>query len=374
MSPFMQELISFISIMLGVIILTAWVMWIMLRPSGDTKVKEFSQESARNGLTQCVMENNELKNKVTRLEREIRVLMNAGYGGVKGKDGEAKTNDEEERLKVKGERLKIKDAEALPEKSVAGESKASTLAVSEKPKEQSEARPEESPKETSGETLKVTPNVAPKVTPNVAPKVAPNVDPKVAPKVTPNVAPKEMPKPGAVQAAVRQTASEAASKRAVVHPASIEVKPVSASTPPDMPPAKPVQKAEDAVKAVPPDEEVTATSSAEAQRDVDEPEKQKIADYLANVERTAERHKKEVEALAARREGINYPNNNLKRIKGIGPHLEVMLKKSGITSFQQIAEFSEQDIKRVSDLIGSFPRRIKREAWVEQARKILGIG
>ena len=53
---------------------------------------------------------------------------------------------------------------------------------------------------------------------------------------------------------------------------------------------------------------------------------------------------------------------------------KLMLKKAGITSYQQIAEFTEQDIRRVSDEIGSFPRRIKREAWIKQARMLIGKG
>ena len=76
----MQELVSFISILAGVVVLTSWVMWILLRPSGDNKAKDFAQESAKDGLTRCVMENNELKNSIKRLERENKVLMSAGYG------------------------------------------------------------------------------------------------------------------------------------------------------------------------------------------------------------------------------------------------------------------------------------------------------
>ena len=101
MSPFIQELISFISLMLGVIVLTAWVMWVLLRPSGDTKVKDFAEKSARDGLTQSVMENNELKNKITRLERENRVLMAAGYGKKNGGQKEDELKTEDEGLKIR---------------------------------------------------------------------------------------------------------------------------------------------------------------------------------------------------------------------------------------------------------------------------------
>jgi len=104
MGPFMQELVSFISIMLGVIVLTAWVMWLLLRPSGDSKTKEFASESARDGLTLTVIENNDLKNKITRLERELKVLMSAGYGKTAEERGKGKG----EKIKGKGEKIKRK--------------------------------------------------------------------------------------------------------------------------------------------------------------------------------------------------------------------------------------------------------------------------
>jgi predicted flap endonuclease-1-like 5' DNA nuclease len=320
MTPFVQELLSFISLMLGVIVITAWAMWLLLRPSGDTRVKEFSEESARDGLTHCVMENNELKNTVTRLEREIKVLMAAGYGKKKEKGKE----DE-------GEKVKEKDDGS----------------------------------EITGEGLKVGKKVEKKVeaTAAVAKPAAVNEKVKQVAKEAPAVAPKEE-----KQAVTRPvaTASSAVSKQPKAPPVSGEVRPVARKDAPSKPLGRTFQEASESVQA-----------AAEAKRVLDEAEKKKIADYLANVEKTQERHKKEVEALELKVENaeiIKYPNNNLKLIKGIGPHLEAKLKKSGITSFQQIAEFSEKDIKRIADEIESFPRRIKREAWVEQARKLQGKG
>jgi len=99
----MQELISILSIMLGTIVLTAWVMWIILRPSGDNMVDEFATESARDGITVAVIENNELKNQVTRLERELKILLNAGQGKKQEESGKGKGGE-----KAKGERLKVK--------------------------------------------------------------------------------------------------------------------------------------------------------------------------------------------------------------------------------------------------------------------------
>ena len=321
MSPFVQELISFISLMLGVIVLTAWVMWLLLRPNGDTRVKEFSQESARDGLTMSVIENNELRNKVTRLEREIKVLMAAGYG--KKKDDEKKI--EEEIVKEKEAGLKTKDEDLKIEKKV--EKKVAAARAVAKP-----------------------------VVANEKVKVVTNETPEVALKEEK----KEVPRPVA-------KASAAVSKKAEISPVKVEVKPVARKDASSRSLVQPLQKSAKSAQLA---------SDAEAKRVIDDAGKKKIADYLATVEKTQERHKKEVEALAKGESAdkIKYPNNNLKRIKGIGPHLEAKLKKSGITSYQQIAEFSEQEIRHVADQIGSFPRRIKREAWVEQAKKLLGTG
>lgn len=320
MTPFVQELLSFISLMLGVIVITAWAMWLLLRPSGDTRVKEFSQESARDGLTHCVMENNELKNTVTRLEREIKVLMAAGYGKKKEEGKE----DEREKVKEKVDGLEI-----------------------------------------TGEGPKVGKKVEKKVeaAAAVAKPAAVNEKVKQVAKEAPVVAPKEE-----KQTVTRPVtkASTAVSKQPKAPPVNGEVRPVARKDAPSKPQGRTFQQASESVQA-----------AAEARRILDEAEKKKIADYMANVEKTQERHKKEVEALEMKAENaeiIKYPNNNLKLIKGIGPHLEAKLKKSGITSFQQIAEFNEKDIKRIADEIDSFPRRIKREAWVEQARKLQSKG
>jgi len=87
---------------------------------------------------------------------------------------------------------------------------------------------------------------------------------------------------------------------------------------------------------------------------------------------------KEVEALDEEEKALEkpgkYPDDDLRKIKGIGPHLEGKLKKAGISSYQQIAEFTDEDIAQISRQIGFFPRRINRDRWVEQARVLVGKG
>jgi predicted flap endonuclease-1-like 5' DNA nuclease len=76
-----------------------------------------------------------------------------------------------------------------------------------------------------------------------------------------------------------------------------------------------------------------------------------------------------VEEIARRTAGERpAPDDDLKRIKGIGPVLERQLKAMGITSFRQIAQFSNEDIERVSTALGAFRGRILRDNWPEGAR------
>ncbi len=64
--------------------------------------------------------------------------------------------------------------------------------------------------------------------------------------------------------------------------------------------------------------------------------------------------------------------DDLKRIRGIGVLIEKRLNSVGIVSYGQIAEWTTDDIDRVSATL-DFKGRIERENWVEQAR-ILASG
>lgn len=60
--------------------------------------------------------------------------------------------------------------------------------------------------------------------------------------------------------------------------------------------------------------------------------------------------------------------DDLLLIKGLGPKLKSQLAQLGVTSFAQIAAWSEADIDRIDAQLGRFQGRIRRENWVEQAR------
>ncbi|MGB3502375.1 MAG: NADH-ubiquinone dehydrogenase [Mesorhizobium sp.] len=63
--------------------------------------------------------------------------------------------------------------------------------------------------------------------------------------------------------------------------------------------------------------------------------------------------------------------DDLKLINGVGPKLEQMLNKLGVTSFAQVASWTGADIERIEKHFG-FPGRIERDGWVAQAAARLG--
>ncbi|WP_072394754.1 hypothetical protein [Hyphomicrobium sp. CS1GBMeth3] len=64
--------------------------------------------------------------------------------------------------------------------------------------------------------------------------------------------------------------------------------------------------------------------------------------------------------------------DDLKRIRGIGVLIEKKLNSLGITSYEQVANWTGADIDRISQVL-DFKGRIERENWIEQAR-ILASG
>lgn len=79
----------------------------------------------------------------------------------------------------------------------------------------------------------------------------------------------------------------------------------------------------------------------------------------------------------ARRHSLQVPSNgngssardDLKRIRGIGERLESQLNGIDVTTFAQIAAWSEEDIEAVASRLRVFPGRIRRDGWVEGARR-----
>lgn len=64
------------------------------------------------------------------------------------------------------------------------------------------------------------------------------------------------------------------------------------------------------------------------------------------------------------------PPDDLKRIKGVGKALEKRLRELDVRSYKQIAAWTDADIERIEAGLQSIPGRIRRDRWVEQARKL----
>lgn len=76
------------------------------------------------------------------------------------------------------------------------------------------------------------------------------------------------------------------------------------------------------------------------------------------------------ETLSAAREG---GPDNLKEIKGVGPKLEQLLHSMGFYHFDQIANWTADEVAWVNANLQGFKGRVTRDDWVEQA-KVLASG
>lgn len=65
--------------------------------------------------------------------------------------------------------------------------------------------------------------------------------------------------------------------------------------------------------------------------------------------------------------------DDLARIKGVGPKLVALLGELGVTSYAQIAAWTDADVARIDAQLGRFAGRITRDQWIEQA-KMLAAG
>lgn len=80
----------------------------------------------------------------------------------------------------------------------------------------------------------------------------------------------------------------------------------------------------------------------------------------------AEAPKKEAPKKAAKSDSPD----DLTKISGVGPVIVGKLEAMGITTFQQVADFSAEDITRIDEEL-NFKGRIERDEWVKQAKEFL---
>lgn len=84
----------------------------------------------------------------------------------------------------------------------------------------------------------------------------------------------------------------------------------------------------------------------------------------------AEAPKKEAAKKAAPKAKKAEGGDDLSKISGVGPVIVGKLEKLGITTFQQIADFTADDIARIDGEL-NFKGRIERDNWVSQAKEFL---
>ncbi|WP_417604864.1 50S ribosomal protein L21 [Primorskyibacter flagellatus] len=61
--------------------------------------------------------------------------------------------------------------------------------------------------------------------------------------------------------------------------------------------------------------------------------------------------------------------DDLKKLSGVGPALEKRLHENGVTTFAQIAAWTEPDVTEMDEKL-SFKGRIEREGWIAQAKDL----
>lgn len=64
--------------------------------------------------------------------------------------------------------------------------------------------------------------------------------------------------------------------------------------------------------------------------------------------------------------------DDLTKIKGVGPTMALKLNAAGITTYAQIAAWTEADVARMGAELGGLPGAITRGDWVGQAKALAG--
>ena len=73
---------------------------------------------------------------------------------------------------------------------------------------------------------------------------------------------------------------------------------------------------------------------------------------------------------ATKAKAASTDGDDLSKISGVGPVIVGKLNGLGITTFQQIADFTAEDIARIDEEL-NFKGRIERDEWLKQAKEFL---
>lgn len=206
---------------------------------------------------------------------------------------------------------------------------------------------------------------AAKPAPVAAKKTPPVSDATAAPLVA---APKEKP---------------AAKKAAAKPKATAKKKPAAKKAAPKKAPAKTAKKTAAKPKAKAPAEKAAAKTATKKPAAKKTAPAKKAAPKKAAVKKAAVKKapakkptaKKAPAKKAAPKKAAPKPKipDDLELLKGVGPKLNKLLGTLGVSSFDQVANWSAADIRDVDSKLGAFAGRITRDNWIDQA-KLLSKG
>lgn len=94
------------------------------------------------------------------------------------------------------------------------------------------------------------------------------------------------------------------------------------------------------------------------------------ASLTASLADSDEPQELDLEALKASLPEARRDPDDLKKIKGIGDKTESLLNDLGLTTFEQIAELSQEQVNQVAQALKVFPDRMERDDWVGQAKQL----
>ncbi len=92
-----------------------------------------------------------------------------------------------------------------------------------------------------------------------------------------------------------------------------------------------------------------------------------VAAYAASAKKADKPVKADKKAAAPKTAAADA--DDLKQLSGVGPALEKKLHAEGITSFAQVAAWTDADVEEFGEKL-SFKGRIEREGWIEQAKEL----
>ncbi len=110
---------------------------------------------------------------------------------------------------------------------------------------------------------------------------------------------------------------------------------------------------------------MVATPAAKPTAKKAAPKKEAKAEAPKAEKPKAEKPKAEKKAAPAKSEGAD----DLKKLSGVGPALEKKLHEAGVTTFAQIAAWTDADVAAMDEKL-SFKGRIEREGWIDQAKEL----